>query len=336
MQPLIKKLTLALGVLAVTASCRAHSETLTKSPDVKVDGSSTVYLITKLVATEFEADHSNQVKVSVTASGTGSGFKNFCAGKTDINGASRPISIKEMDACKQAGVAYIELPIAFDAITVAVNPQNTWAKDITVAELKKLWEPEAQGKVTTWKQIRSSWPDRPIVLYARDKNSGTFDYFTQAIGSGDATRTDYTITNTTDDLAQRVISNPNALSYFGLGYYQANVNRLKPLAISNGRSAVLPSRETVQRSTYQPLSRPLFIYVNMRSTQYKPEVKAFVEFSLKNGDRLAQKAGYIPLPAEGYKLAETHFYQGKVGTVFAGTTQPGITITELLKKQALF
>lgn len=200
-----------------------------------------------------------------------------------------------------------------------------------------MWEPQAEGKITTWKQIRRSYPDRPITLYAPGKNSGTFDYFTQVIiGATGASRTDYKTTKTTRELAQGVSNNPDALGYFGLGYYQENANQLKSLAIKNGQGTVLPSRETVQQAKYYPLSRPLFIYVNMRSTQYKPEVKAFVEFFLENGDRLTEKAGYIPLPAEGYQLAENHFYQGKVGTVFAGQLQSGITISQLLKKESIF
>ncbi len=337
MKSTTKNLALMLGVVAITAGCTATSEPLSKSfKDIRVDGSSTVYLISKLVATEFEASSSDQSKVSVTASGTGGGFQKFCTGRVDVSGASRPILLKEMDACKQAGVTYIELPIAFDAITVTVNPKNTWAKDITTAELKKLWQPEAQGKITTWKQIRNTWPDLPIALYAPNKFSGTFDYFAQATGSQGVSRTDYKTAATTGGLPQGVISNPNALGYFGIGYYQANASELKLLAINNGQGAVLPSRETVQQGKYQPLSRPLFIYVNMRSAQYKPEVKAFVEFYLQHAERLTEKAGYIPLPPEGYQLAENHFYEGKVGTVFAGTTHPGITITELLKKESIF
>ena len=338
MKVTIPKSVLLLIISASMASCAAESATLSNSPNViKVDGSSTVAPITKLVAAEFKASNENQAEVRIETSGTGGGFKKFCAGETDINDASRPILLKEMDACKQAKVAYLEIPIAFDAVTVAVNPQNTWAKDITIAELKKLWEPAAEGKITNWRQIRSSYPDRPIALYAPGQDSGTFDYFTQTVnGSIAASRKDYTVSKEANDLAHGVIQHANAIGYFGFGYYQANANQLKPLAIDSGKGAVLPSAEAVQTAKYQPFSRPLFIYVNLSSAQNKPQIKAFVEAYLKNADRIVKQAGYIALPSEGYHLALNHFYEGKIGTVFAGEPQPGITITELLRKQAIF
>ncbi|MBW4579110.1 MAG: PstS family phosphate ABC transporter substrate-binding protein [Tildeniella nuda ZEHNDER 1965/U140] len=323
---------------ALVTSCAANSQMVTQKTDpIRVDGSSTVAPITQLAADEFKASHSKQTEVSINTSGTGGGFKKFCSGETDINNASRPILIQEMDACKQTKVAYLEIPIAFDAITVVVNPQNTWAKDMTSAELRKLWEPDAEEKITNWRQIRSSYPDRPIALYAPGQNSGTFDYFTQIVnGSGGASRKDYSASKEANDLAQNVIRDPNAIAYFGFGYYQADAKQLKPLAINSGQGAVLPSVKTVQSAKYQPLSRPLFIYVNLNSAQKKPQVKAFVEAYLKNADRHVKQTGYIPLPSQGYQLALNHFHEGKVGTVFAGKLQPGITITQLLAKEAVF
>lgn len=337
MKSMIPRVALTLLIPALTTSCVADSATVSTPNMIKIDGSSTVAPITKLVASEFKSSNPNQAEINIETSGTGGGFKKFCAGETDINNASRPILLKEMDACKQAKVAYLEIPIAFDAITVAVNPQNTWAKDMTIAELKKLWEPAAEGKIINWKQIRSSYPDRPIALYAPNQDSGTFDYFTQTVnGSNGASRKDYTASKEANDIAQGVTRNANAIGYFGFGYYQANANQLKPLAIDSGKGTVLPSAEAVQSANYQPFSRPLFIYVNLDSAQSKPQLKAFVEAYLKNADRIAKQAGYIPLPAEGYRLALNHFYEGKVGTVFAGEPQPGITIGELLRKQAIF
>ena len=338
MKTTIFKLALMLVIPASINSCVAKSAMLSSPQDaIKVDGSSTVAPITKLATTEFNATHQDSPQISINDAGTGGGFKKFCAGETDINDASRPISLKEMDACKQAKIAYLEIPIAFDAITVAVNAQNTWAKDMTIAELKKLWEPSAEGKITSWQQIRSSYPDRPILLYAPDENAGTFDYFNQAVnGSNAASRKDYTASNDANVLAQGVSHNINAIGYFGFGYYRANAKQLKPLAIDSGKGAVLPSVEAVQAAKYQQLSRPLFIYVNLASAQSKLPLKAFVEAYLKNADRLAKQAGYIPLPPEGYRLAQKHFYDGKVGTVFAGEPQPSITIDQLLRKQALF
>jgi phosphate transport system substrate-binding protein len=335
MKATLLKLASMLITPALVTSCVANSQTVAQKTDsIKVDGSSTVAPITQLAATEFKANHSKPTEISINTSGTGGGFKKFCSGETDINNASRPILIKEMDACKQAKVAYLEIPIAFDAITVVISPRNTWAKDITIAELRKLWEPGAEGKITNWRQIRSSYPDRPITLYAPGQNSGTFDYFTQTVnGSGGASRRDYSVSH---DLAQNVIRDSNAIAYFGFGNYQADAKQLKPLAINSGQGAVLPSAETVHSAKYQPLSRPLFIYVNLQSAQNKPQVKAFVEAYLKNADRLVKQTGYIPLPTEGYQIALNHFYEGKVGTVFAGELQPGITITQLLTKEAVF
>ncbi len=326
-----------VAITPLLASCNGDSRAIATKPSmVAIDGSSTVAPITNLVASDFN-NHSTEAKIQVEISGTGGGFKKFCAGETAINNASRPILLKEMDACKQAGVNYVELPIAFDAITIAVNPKNTWAKDITLAELKKLWEPNAQKKIITWQQVRSSWPNRPIHLYGPGKDSGTFDYFTQAaVGTDGASRTDYTARNSGKDVAQAVANDPDGLGYFGYGYYQQLATQLKPLAVDSGKGAVLPSVESVSSAKYQPFSRPIFIYVSERAAQEKPEVKAFVELYLKNGDRFVSQAGYIPLPQEAYRLDETHFYQAKIGTVFAGESQPGTTINQLLRKQAIF
>jgi phosphate transport system substrate-binding protein len=199
-----------------------------------------------------------------------------------------------MDACKQADVAYVEIPIAFDAITIAVNPRNTWAKDITMAELKKVWELNATGKNTSWQQVRRYWVDHPIHLYGSDQNSGTFDYFTEVTnGRNSEIRADYRANAQTNDTVKAIIRDPDELGFFGFGYYQANASQLKPLAIDGGRGAVLSSKETVQAAEYLPFSRPVFVYVNARAAQDKPEVKAFVEFCLKNAERLVNKSGYV-------------------------------------------
>lgn len=305
--------------------------------NVRIDGSSTVFPITKAIAEEFRKTQTGNVQVKVDFSGTGGGFEKFCAGKTDINNASRPILEKEMAACKRAGVAYIELPVAFDALTVAANPKNGWAKDITMAELQKIWEPAAEGKITTWQQIRPSWPNRPLKLFGPGKDSGTFDYFTAVtMGQDGASRSDYIASEDDNVLVQGVSKDPIALGYFGFAYYEENQGKLKALAVDNGQGPVMPSRQTVENAEYQPLSRPLFIYVNSKSAQDKPEVEAFVEFYLKNARQLVDDVGYIPLPEEGYHLSWIHFQRGKVGTVFSGQPQPNLTIGELLRKQAKF
>lgn len=303
---------------------------------VRIDGSSTVFPITDAIAQEYNRVNDQDIQVKTGISGTGGGFKKFCAGETDINDASRPITEDEMKACDRAGIRFYELPIAFDALTVVVNPQNTWANDITVEELKKVWEPAAQGKITNWKQIRPSYPDKPLRLFGPGRDSGTFDYFTEVTVGKDDSRTDYVASEDDNTLVQGVRQDPNALGYFGYAYYEANQNQLKALAIDNGNGAILPTRETVEKAQYQPLSRPLFIYVNYKSAQDKPEVVTFTRFYLENAKRLVNSVGYIPLPDEGYHLADVHFTVGKVGTVFAGQPQPNLTIGALLRKQKAF
>ncbi len=343
MNVMANQLAFALGLLILTTSCTAASNSSTQSQQqidqqvVKVDGSSTVFPITQVIAKQFQAIPSNEAQIAVAISGTGGGFKKFCAGETDINNASRPILTAEMEACNKNGVRYIELPIAFDALTVAVHPQNTWAKNITIAELKKIWSPSAQGKITRWKQVRTSWPDRPLNLYGAGKDSGTFDYFTEAVvGTPRASRSDYTASEDDDVLVQEVSKDPNALGYFGYAYYEANQNKLKAVAVDSARQPVLPSRETVEKGQYQPLSRPLFIYINTKSAQNKLAVKDFVELYIEKAPTLVSSVGYVPLPEEGYYLDNIHFNRGKVGTVFAGEAQISLTIGELLRKEAKF
>ncbi|WP_066376199.1 PstS family phosphate ABC transporter substrate-binding protein [Anabaena sp. CA = ATCC 33047] len=352
MNAVAKKLALAFGILAVASSCTAtsNSSTQTQQPakvtevansekvaKVTVDGSSTVYPITQAIAKEFQANAKNNVQIQVNFSGTGGGFEKFCAGKTDINNASRPISQAEMAACNKNGVRYIELPIAFDALTVVVHPQNDWAKDITIAELKKIWQPAAEGKITRWNQVRPTWPDRPLNLYGAGKQSGTFDYFTEAVtGKAKASRNDYTASEDDEILADGISKDPNALGYFGYAYYEEHKNKLKVLAVDSGKGAILPSRETVEKSKYQPLSRPLFIYVNPWSAQHKSSVYQFVDFYIKQAPKTASSVGYVPLPQEAYQIDYVHLNQGKAGTVFGGKAQLDLTLSELLRKQKQF
>ena len=242
-----------------------------------------------------------------------------------------------MKDCDRTKVRYIELPIAFDAITFVVNSQNKWAKDITLAEIKKIWEPEAEGKITKWNQIRPSWPNQPLKLYGSTKDSGTFDYFTEAaVGQEGAIRKDYTAEKDYRILAQKVSNDPNALAFIPYAYYYTNQDSLQPLAVDNGSSEVLPSRQTVKWGQYQPFSRPLFIYVNNKATQDKPAVKEFVEFYINKSPELVSTVGYVPLTDESYKLHQVHLNQGKVGTVFGGQSQFNLTLEELLKKEAKF
>lgn len=339
-----KPLLFALGILVLTTSCSTPTNSNTTlvaaggtAQTIKIDGSSTVFPITDAIAKEFNKTKQNKADVQVAFSGTSGGFKKFCAGETDISNASRPINAAEMKACDANGIRFVELPIGFDALTVAVNPQNTWAQDITREELKKLWEPAAEKQITKWNQIRPSWPDRPINLYGAGKDSGTFDYFTEAtVGQPKASRNDYTASEDDNVLVQGVANDPNALGYFGFGYFEDNQDKLKALAIDNGKGAILPSRETVEKAQYQPLARPLFIYVNVRANQQKSELREFVKFYLNNAKRIVETANYIPLPEEGYHIAKIHFESGKVGTVFDGKAELNLTIGELLRKEKKF
>jgi phosphate transport system substrate-binding protein len=273
------------------------------------------------------------VRVTVGVSGTGGGFSRFCAGETAISNASRPIKEEEIAACEAAGIEYIELPVAYDALTVVVNPANTWVDSLTVEELRTMWEPAAQGTVTNWSQVREGFPDQPISLYAPGTDSGTFDYFTEAIvGESGESRADFTASEDDNVLVQGVANDENALGYFGLAYYEANTDRLKAVPIDGGNGPVLPSRENVENGTYSPLSRPMFIYVNAEAAQ-RPEVQQFVQFHLQNPD-LVTEVGYVPLPAEAYTLAQQKFDEGQTGTVFANQNTIGVQIEDLLRLEA--
>lgn len=303
---------------------------------IKIDGSSTVYPITEAVAEEFQKLKKKEVKVTVGISGSGGGFKKFCRGETDISNASRPILGKEMELCKEHGIEFIELPAAYDGLAVVMNPKNTWVKSMTVDELKKIWEPAAAGKITKWNHVKAEWPDAPLKLYGPGVDSGTFDYFTEAIvGKAKSSRGDFTASEDDNVLVLGVSRDKNALGFFGLAYYEENKDKLKLVPIVNPKTAkeVLPSEQTVMDGTYQPLSRPLFIYVSKKAAE-KPEVKEFIDFYLKNAAKLAKQVRYIPLPAKAYKLAEERFAKKKTGTMFAGHAEVGVKIEDLLKREA--
>ncbi|MBL8505536.1 MAG: PstS family phosphate ABC transporter substrate-binding protein [Methylobacillus glycogenes] len=324
----------AAGVAVLISAAFSMPQADAASNDiVRIDGSSTVYPITEAVAEEFQK--AKRVKVTVGISGTGGGFKKFCRGETDISEASRPILAKEMELCKAAGIEYIELPVAYDALTVVVNPKNSFIKSFTVEELKKLWEPEAQGKVKTWKQVNPSWPDSPVKLFGAGSDSGTFDYFTEAIvGKAKSSRGDFTASEDDNVLVQGVANDVAATGYFGFAYYEENATRVKavPIVAKAGAPAVLPSRENVMNGSYQPLSRPLFIYVSANAAKNNPNVKAFIDFYLANAKPLVEEVKYIPLPANEYTAVNEHWKAQKVGTGFGGEPEVGVKITDLLKR----
>jgi phosphate transport system substrate-binding protein len=293
-----------------------------------------VFPVTEAVAEEFQKDKKGAVRVTVGISGTGGGFKKFCRGETDISNASRPILKAEMEECAKTGVKYIELPVAYDALTVVVNPQNTWAKSLTVAELKKIWEPGAQGKITNWNQIRPDFPDLPLKLFGAGTDSGTFDYFTEAIvGKAKSSRPDYTASEDDNTLVQGVARDKGALGYFGFAYYAENMKKLNAVSVDGGKGPVGPSDKSVEDGTYQPLSRPIFIYVSEKALE-KPEVKEFVDFYMKHAAKLVKEVRYVALPAGIYTTNMEHVKNKKLGTVFGGKSDVGLKVEDLVKKEA--
>ena len=321
--------TLAMAAgLSVAAAAGAQT--------VKIDGSSTVFPITEAVAEDFQKSKRGTVKVTVGISGTGGGFKKFCRGETDISNASRPILKKEMADCKQAGIQYIELPVAYDALTVVVNPKNSFVKSLSVAELKKMWEPAAQGKVTNWNQVNPAFPKAPLKLFGAGADSGTFDYFTEAItGKSKSSRGDFTASEDDNVLVQGVSRDVNALGFFGFAYYVENRDKLKavPIVEKDGKPAVTPSMENVLNGSYQPLARPIFIYVNAASIR-KPEVREFVEYYNKHGESLAKEVKYVPLPPKAYTYNLESVGKMRLGTKFEGENKVGLTIEDLMKLEA--
>lgn len=307
---------------------------------ISIDGSSTVFPITEAVAEEFQALKKNTVRVTVGISGTGGGFKKFCRGETDVQDASRPIQTSEMEICKKAGIRYIELPIAYDATVVVVNPKNDWVKEISVADLKKMWEPEAQGKVMTWNQVNPAWPKEKLKLFGAGSDSGTFDYFTEAIvGKAKSSRGDYTASEDDNTLVTGVSTDRYGLGYVPLSYYAENKTKLKALAIIGGPKspnkdkAVFASKETVEDGSYYPLSRPIFIYLNEKSLA-RPEVSEFAKFYIEKAIKLVPEVKYVVLPKKAYDTGLEHLSKKKLGTVFGGHSEVGLRIEELMKKES--
>jgi phosphate transport system substrate-binding protein len=301
---------------------------------IEIDGSSTVYLVTEAVAESFMDATTRSVNVTVGIKGTGGGFDRFCKGEIDIADASRPIVEKEMNLARKNGIEYIELPICFDALTVAVHPSNK-LDSITVSELKKMWEPDAKDKVMLWNQVNPAWPAEKLKLYGAGTDSGTFDYFTEAIvGKAKASRSDYFPSEDDNTIVQGVADTKNALGYLPFGYYEANKDKLKALAIDweKGAGPVLPSVENVLAAKYNPLTRPLFIYINKKSSE-RPEVKAFVEFYLKVAGEKAVETHYVRLPEQAYAMALERFKEMKTGTGFGGKAAIGLRIEDILQRE---
>ncbi len=300
------------------------------SGSVTTDGSSTVAPMTKAVAEEF-AKVNPGVKVPVGTSGTGGGFKKFCAGDTDISNASRPIKKEEAADCAKNGVEFVEIPAAIDGLTVVVNKENTWAKCLTVAELKTIWGPDAEGKVSTWNQVRPDFPNEPLALFGPGADSGTFDYFTEAVnGKSKVSRKDFQPSEDDNIIVKGVQGAKGAMGFFGVAYFEENAATLTAIEVDGGTGCVPPTAENINTGKYSPLSRPLLIYINKKSLA-RPEVQAFAEFYAANQDKLAKEVGYVALPAEASPLVAERIKSGKVGSTFQDAPA-GTPIADLLKK----
>jgi phosphate transport system substrate-binding protein len=309
----MKKIVFIISLAIVAISCgdkkekkETTAETTQFEGTISIDGSSTVFPVTEAVAEEFRAVQPD-VKVTIGVSGTGGGFKKFSRGETNLSNASRPIKDKEIEACKENNITYLELEVAYDGLAVLVNPENTWVDNFTVEELKMIWEPAAQGKIMKWNQIRPEWPNEEIHLFGPGVASGTYDYFTEAIvGESGSSRGDFTASEDDHVLVQGIAGDKFALGFFGLAYYTENADKLTLIGVNNGTEVVKPSIETVMNGSYSPLSRPLFVYVNSTSVK-SPEVVEFVNFYIDNAGELAEDVGYIPLPVDLYATQKEHF-----------------------------
>lgn len=330
---------LAAPLLATTFLIACGGSSADRAPVISLDGSSTVFPISEAVAEEFQTRNPG-MPVTVGVSGTGGGFKKFCRTETVVSNASRPIAASEIADCTAAGISFIELPVAYDGMAVVVHPKNTWASDITVAELKRLWEPAAQGTILRWNQIRPEWPDREIRLYGAGADSGTFDYFTEVInGKAKASRGDFTPSEDDNVLVQGVAGDELALGFMGLAYYSENADKLKLLAVddedpTNGDGPILPSFETVRGGTYRPLSRPMFIYVNAAALDTRPEVKAFVDFYLANTVVLTREVGFVALAEPEVALVNARYAARITGTMFPADDHTILTLEQRLQAGA--
>jgi phosphate transport system substrate-binding protein len=335
----------ALLLLATTVGCAKKADPIEEKPTpapvvhppILMDGSSTVHPISEgvlaLYASRLVTD------VDLKFSGTGGGFKLFCRGKTDVNSASRPISPTEIELCKASGVDFIELPVAFDGVVVVVAKENDFVQNLRVSDLKKLFSPEAQGTLTSWEQLRGSFPDKPIELYGPGLDSGTFDFFTSAIlGESGKSRADYKASEDDEELANLVAKSPSALGYFGLSHYLKNRDRLRAVAIDdevaeNGKEPVGPSLATVQSGEYQPLARPLFLYVSTKSAQ-RPEVADFVNFYLRSARLVAPDVGSVGLSPDLLDLSVKRFDRRVTGPVFGGLSDViGLSLADLMQAE---
>ncbi|MBP0016739.1 MAG: PstS family phosphate ABC transporter substrate-binding protein [Cyanobacteria bacterium SBLK] len=302
------------------------------SGDVLVDGSSTVFPISEAMAEEFQKENS-KVKVTVGISGSGGGFKKFCAGETDISNASRPIKESEIKLCEEAGIEFVEIPVAFDGLSVVVNNDNDWAACLKPDELGKMWEPAAEDTIDNWNQIRDDFPDETLSLYGPGTDSGTYDYFTDAThGTEGESRGDYTASEDDNVVVQGVQSDKGGLGFFGFAYYEENKDSLKVVEIENANGdCITPTSASIEDGTYNPLARPIFFYIKKDSLENNPAVKAFAEYQI-SGDNaeLISEVGYVALPSELVSKIETRIEEAKTGSIFEGKSSLGVKLADKL------
>lgn len=321
---------LTIALLFMLAACGGGEEQAkqggSSSEQIAIDGSSTVFPLAEAAAEAYGRSATGGARVTVGESGTGGGFSKFCRGETQISNASRPISAEEIAACAAANIQFVEIPIAFDGISVVVHPSNP-VNGVTMAQLRQIWQPSAERTVTNWNQVSRTWPNLNLQLFGPGTASGTFDFFTEAVnGDGGASRTDYSPSEDDNVLVQGVASNAGAMGYFGYAYYEQNRERVKALTIDG----VAPSPETIASGQYA-LSRPMFIYVNAEELR-RPQVQRFVTYFVQNAATLAPQVGYVPLPAEAYAAYAERVAQGQTGTAFGGHNEVGLSIQELLQR----
>lgn len=313
------------GALAISSGAEAQGRLGGK---VVIDGSSTVYPITEAVAEEFAAAEP-RVRVTVGVSGTGGGFKRFAIGETDISDASRPIKASELEQAQSNGIEFIEVPVAYDGLSIVVNKDNTFVNSLTVDELKKIFLDG--GGVKTWKDVRPEWPATPIAIFSPGTDSGTFDYFKEVVaGKEGSIRGDMTVSEDDNVLVRGVAGDRGGIGFFGAAYYFENTDKLRAVPIDGGAGPVSPTAETIESGEYAPFSRPLFIYVSKKSLQ-RPEVKAFVDFYLDNAAEMATEVGYVQLPSSVYAAARKAVESGRTGTRYLDANGKAIhkSVTEL-------
>jgi len=325
-----------LSLIVLAAGCMPHAAQESRNGLIVIDGSSTLYPIAEAIAEEFQRTRQH-VRVSVGISGTGGGFNKFCRGEIAINGASRPISASEVAACADAGITFYELLIAFDALTIVVNPKNHWLTEISVDELRALWQPSAQGHLQRWSQLNPDWPDAPVQLFGAGAASGTFDYFAEAVvGRPRALRGDFAASEDDNQLVSGIASNPHALGFLGYAYYNAHQDRLRavPVRSSPTTAAVAPSARAALDGSYRPLARPLLLYVNAAELARNQQLRELLHFALHASTALIEDVGYIALPTHAQQLAQDRIDGGRTGSMFNGHAEVGLNLDALLARTA--